>query len=147
MEHPIQVVRVDNDGNPTGDGMVDMHLYKIGWRWWWQQGSESLADFVSSNNYRSIQKGTVKLAGGKATWNFKVDYPEWGRYLVTAVDKSGKHRSAKIVYIDWPGWAGKQRKDNPGGASVLSLSADSAEYKVGEEVTLTMPASPAPACL
>lgn len=142
MDHPIEVVRVDNDGNPTGSGQVDMHLYKIGWRWWWQQGSESLADFVSSNRYRSIQKGTVTLANGKATWNFKVDYPEWGRYLVTAVDKSGQHRSAKIVYIDWPGWAGKQRKDNPGGASVLSLSADKTEYKVGEDVTLTMPASP-----
>ncbi|MBT6179337.1 MAG: hypothetical protein HOI23_18975, partial [Deltaproteobacteria bacterium] len=142
MKHPIEVVRVDNDGNPAGNGQVDMHLYKVGWRWWWQQGSESMADFVSSNRYRSIQKGTVTLANGKATWNFKVDYPEWGRYLVTAVDKSGKHRSAKIVYIDWPGWAGKQRKDNPGGASVLSLSADKAEYKVGEEVTLSMPASP-----
>ena len=140
--HAIQVVRVDSGGAPKGDGKVTMNLYKIGWRWWWQQGSESLADFVSSSEFSAIQQGTAQLAEGKATWNFKVDYPNWGRYLVTAVDQNGKHRSAKIVYIDWPGWAGKARKDNPGGASVLSLSADKNEYTVGEPITLTMPSSP-----
>ncbi|MEC9465247.1 MAG: MG2 domain-containing protein, partial [Myxococcota bacterium] len=142
MNHAVEVVRVDGDGNLSGTGKVQMHLYKMRWRSWWQKGQESLADFVSSNHYQSVQKGTVDLVDGKATWNFQVNYPAWGRYLVTAVDADGKHRSAKVVYIDWPGWAGKQRKDNPGGASVLTLSADEASYDVGQPVTLTMPTSP-----
>ncbi len=77
------------------------------------------------------------MAGG--TWTFQIKYPDWGRYLITAADRQGGHRTGKIVYIDWPNWAGRGQKDMAGGANVLSFAPDRPEYKVGETVTLTIP--------
>ena len=47
-------------------------------------------------------------------WNINIKYPDWGRYIVTARDIKGNHRAGKFVYIDWPGWAGRARRENPG---------------------------------
>ena len=49
------------------------------------------------------------------------------------------HQTSKVLYMDWPGWAGKARKDSPGGANVLSLITDKKKYSVGETVQLTIP--------
>jgi len=52
---------------------------------------------------------------------------------------NGNHVTGKIVYIDWPGWAGRAQKDGPGGASVLNFSSDKDQYSVNEDVVLTIP--------
>src|SRR5262249_40799712 len=58
---------------------------------------------------------------------------------LTATDHEGGHRTGKVVYIDWPGWAGRGQKEMGGGASVLTFSPDKAEYAVGDTVTLNLP--------
>ena len=81
----------------------------------------------------------MKVANGAGAWELEIKYPEWGRYLLTATDRTGGHRAGKIVYIDWPGWAGRGQKEGGGGASILAFAADKPEYAPGETVTLTIP--------
>ena len=81
----------------------------------------------------------VKVANGAGAWELEIKYPEWGRYLLTATDRTGGHRAGKIVYIDWPGWAGRGQKEGGGGASILAFAADKPEYAPGETVTLAIP--------
>lgn len=139
-KHPVEIVAVDADGKVGGTGTVDVRLYKLNWRWWWEKGDENLADFVSSKSARTLQTDSVQLVDGKATWNLEIKFPEWGRYLVTVEDQAG-HRSGRIFYADWPGWAGRGQKDNPGGASVLSVTASDKKVEVGQPVTLNIPTS------
>lgn len=139
QKQPAKVVLVDESGNPVQDGEVEMNLYKLDWRWWWEKSPDNLAQYAESSSLSPLQSGTVKVKKGTASWDFEVKYPDWGRYLVTARDQGGTHRTGKIVYIDWPGWAGRARADQPGGASVLSLTTSEKKVEVGQPVSLTFP--------
>jgi len=143
VDHEVRLVAVDAQGKPAGAAELDVRLYKIEWRWWWEKGEESMADYVASTSHKPLAGGLVKLgADGTGRWTFQLKYPEWGRYLVVATDVEGKHRAGKVIYVDWPGWAGRAQKDMPGGgANVLTVATDKAQYNVGETVTLTFPSS------
>lgn len=138
-KHTAHIVALDKDGNPLPDGKVMVEMFKIKWRWWWEKGRESLADYIGTQSYRPIKSDTINLSNGKGIWEFEIKYPEWGRYLIRVSDQKGDHSTGKIVYIDWPGWAGRAQKDMPGGAGILSFSSDKTEYTVGETVVLTIP--------
>ncbi|GDX82921.1 hypothetical protein LBMAG42_47320 [Deltaproteobacteria bacterium] len=139
VKHPTKLVLLDEDGKPVPDGQVEASLYKIEWRWWWEKGPDSLAEYAEARNLQPLQTGTVAVKNGVATWDFEVKFPDWGRYLVVAKDKTGTHRAGKIVYIDWPGWAGRARADQPGGASVLAVTSDTKKTEVGKPITLSFP--------
>lgn len=139
-KHQVEVVAVNAEGESAGDGEVDVKLYKVKWRWWWEKGAETFADYAGSTEHSPVAAGTIKLKDGKGTWDFEVKYPAWGRYLLLAQDKGGTgHRTGKVMYIDWPGWAGRAEKENPGGASVLTVMAQEDEVEVGQTVSLNIP--------
>lgn len=138
--HNVNIVTVDANGNLLKENHdIELTIYKVDWRWWWDQSYDNLSSYSGTSYIQPIQRDNIKTKGGKATWSFRVNYPDWGRYLVRAYDKTSGHTSAKTIYIDWPGWAGRSQKDQPGGASVLSLSTDKEKYTVGEKVNLTIP--------
>ncbi|HYN02301.1 MAG TPA: MG2 domain-containing protein [Vicinamibacteria bacterium] len=138
-KHRVDVALVDSDGASGGDGEVEVKLYKVDWRWWWERGEEDLAAWADANVHTPLQAAVVKVANGAGAWELEIKYPEWGRYLLTATDRTGGHRAGKIVYIDWPGWAGRGQKEGGGGASILAFAADKPEYAPGETVTLRVP--------
>ncbi len=138
-DHSVKIAMLDSNGRPVKSGRIEMELYKIKWRWWWEKESESLADYVGSSSYRPLETKKVTITNGIAEWKFNIKYPSWGRYLIRARDLDGRHIAGKIIYVDWPGWAGRAQKDIPGGASVLSFSSDKEEYNVNETVMLTIP--------
>jgi alpha-2-macroglobulin len=137
-DHKVQIVTVDADGNPKGERKVEMTLYKLDWKWWWDQTANSETTYNEKFYQEQVSKDTIRVRNGVGTWKFNVKYPAWGRYMVRACDEGG-HCTGQVVYIDWPGWAGRAQKDNPGGATMLTFSADKENYKVGENVTLTIP--------
>jgi len=138
--HTVNVVTLSETGEPQTKIGLDVKVYKLSWRWWWDASTENLASYMGSNYQTPVYSSTMSTRNGKGSFDFKVEYPEWGRYLVMVTDKGG-HSAAKVVYIDWPGWAGKSRKGDPEAATVLSFSADKEVYEVGETATITIPAS------
>jgi len=138
-KHRIDVALLDPDGGAGGDGEVEVKLYKVDWRWWWERGEEDLAAWADASVHTPLSSGVVKVTNGKGAWELEIKYPDWGRYLITAADKEGGHRTGKIVYIDWPGWAGRGQKEGGAGATVLAFAPDKPEYAPGETVTLVIP--------
>ena len=136
--HIANIVSVNTQGQPT-DTTVQVQLYKIRWRWWWEKGAENLADYASDKNHNLISSVKVNLKDGKGEFPFEIKYPQWGRYLLLVSDQNGQHRSGKIMYIDWPGWAGRQQKEDGGAAHRLTITADKKRVKVGESVKLSFP--------
>lgn len=138
VEHPVQIVALDPQGQPV-DTDVEVRIYKINWRWWWEKGSEDLSQYAGQVSYSTVASGDVAVKAGKGEWKFQIRYPDWGRYLLTVADKNGKHRTGRIFYADWPGWAGRGQKDNPGGPAALTVAADRRQANVGETVSVTFP--------
>jgi uncharacterized protein YfaS (alpha-2-macroglobulin family) len=138
----VRIVSVAVSGAPVKTRHVQVTLYKIDWRWWWDRGEESLSNYITSEHHHVITRDTVATnENGEGEFTFTVKYPEWGRFMLRAVDLDGGHATGKIVYIDWPGWAGRSQKDNPAGASILAFTSDKPEYTPSENATLTIPTS------
>ncbi len=139
--HTVNIVSLDAQGNPVSVGDLEVVVYKLDWRWWWDSSDEYLANFIGSSYKGWVQKFGAKTVNGKGTFTFNIKYPDWGRYMVRVTDKKSGHSTGKIVYVDWPGWAGRGQRENPGGAAMLSFSSDKEEYQVGEKAQISMPAS------
>ena len=156
-DHRVDVALVDRDGKLVkGGGQVEMALYQLEWRWWWEKSDESLAQRAQELYARPLQKDTITIGpDGRGSWSFRVKYPNWGRFLVRAVDKGGGslgtfsteegespqgHASGAIVYVDWPGWAGKSR-DSGGASAALDLSVGKAKYAPGDTASVSFPSN------
>jgi len=140
-QHTVEIASLDAKGEPVSLDKVQVKLYKINWKWWWDRSSETLAEYADGKNTGILQQGIVSTVNGKGQWQFSIKYPEWGRYLVRACDMDGKHCTGKTVFIDWPGWAGRAQEQGSGAASRLNFFSDKSAYTVGETATIQLPAA------
>lgn len=142
QDHNFEVVTVNTAGEPEAVEDLEVSVYKVNWRWWWDTSQENLSTFNSSNYQEKVYSTTISTkSNGKASFNFSIEYPEWGRYLVRVEDKKGMHSTAETVYIDWPGWAGKSKNQDSEAATMLVFSTDKEFYTVGQEAMVTFPSS------
>ncbi len=140
-QHTVQIASLNAKGESSELERIQVTLYKIDWKWWWDKSSESLAAFTNAHHKRKLQQGIVKTLDGRAKWNFEIKYPDWGRYLVRACDLNGKHCTGKTVYIDWPGWAGRAQEQGNSAASTLSLYSDKKAYTVDDTAIIQLPSA------
>ncbi|MBN1132192.1 MAG: hypothetical protein JXR52_10225 [Bacteroidales bacterium] len=139
--HTIDVVTVDENGQRVGNRKLRVSVYKLDWRWWYESSPGELAAFLGSNYQALVQTETIFLKQGSGSFSFKIDYPEWGRYFIHVEDETGGHAAGKVVFIDWPGWAGRAGKGEPDAAAVLAFSTGKSTYSVGEKAVLNIPSS------
>jgi hypothetical protein len=142
VDHTMDVVTVDQYGKPKATKDLSVKVYKVNWRWWWQSQSGSLSTYEARNYKQQIYDTTISTgANGKGSFIFNIKYPEWGRYYVRVYDPASGHSTGKIIYVDWPGWAGKTKKLDPEMASMLVFNADKESYTVGEKAQITFPSA------
>ena len=141
--HKVSLATLDSDGNPVSRNNIEMNIYKLDWRWWWDNSEEYLANYVEGSSSKLVKSGTAKTSNGKGVWSFKLEAVEYGRYFVRACDPSSGHCTGQIIYVDQPGWWSRARnnQDGRGAATMLNFSTDKAKYNIGEKVTLTVPSS------
>ncbi len=139
-EHFIDIATVDATGNPTSRSNLKFELYKLEWRWWWDQYRDELANYASDDYHRSIQQENFSSKNGSAKIKVKIKQNEWGRYLIRVIDLDGGHSSSQVVYFDWSNWMERDGgSDNKIISNMLSFTTDKAKYKTGEEVNVTIP--------
>lgn len=139
-DNQIEIADVDTKGNAiNGTREVQLELYKIQWRWWWDQTGDAVSNFTQDKYNKLIKTQTVRLTNGKGNWNLNIAPEDWGRYLIKVSDQQTGHSAGKIIYVDWPNWSERLQQTNPTEASMLSFTSDKTNYKVGEQATLTIP--------
>jgi len=139
-DNQVDIADVDTKGNAIGGAReVKVELYKIQWRWWWDQTGDAISNFTQDKYNKLIKTETVRLTNGKGSWNLNIPSEDWGRYLIKVSDEQTGHSSGKIIYMDWPNWSERLQQTNPTEASMLSFTSDKTNYKVGEQATLTIP--------
>ncbi len=143
-DYSPEIVLVDANGNPVSGDKLQVRLYKIDWRWWWESGSENLAHYVSGSYYRPVSTWNIQSANQKNTLKLNVKYKNWednGRYLLWVKDETSGHASGVTFYMSqWGGWRSDGMAD---GATLLTLRTDKEKYTVGEKIEVTIPSSKA----
>ncbi|MDI3526051.1 MAG: alpha-2-macroglobulin [Tenuifilum sp.] len=140
-DQEFKVVTIDANGKPVNCNNLVVELFKLSWRWWWEQLDNSDASYVSRNYEKLVSRKEIATKNGKATFPLRINYPEWGRYYLKITDKETGVSCGKIVYFDWPWGYSKTQADRPGGASILALAINKDECNVGDKVELTFPGS------
>ena len=138
VKHNVNLVCLDDKGKLVDREDVEVKLYKLSWRWWWDYDA-GRSNYNRAQERDLISSDKVNLTGGKGSWSFKVDYPSWGRYLVEVKDPVSGKITGKIFYIDWPYWRGTSNKGSGEGASMLQLLADKEKYNIGDDVKIKVP--------
>ncbi len=141
-QHDIPLVVLDRDGKPVANKEIEVELYRVRWSWWWDSDDDDLTGYNSRQSRRRVSNAKIKTdANGRAVWKFKFpDDRSWGRFVMRACLPDG-HCTGKVIYPEWPSWYGTPDMVQKDGATMLNFQADKAEYTVGDEVKLSIPAS------
>lgn len=140
VNHNISIASVDAQGSPTSRKGLELNLYKLQWRWWWDNSSETLANFLEGSYAQLVKRATINTTDGKGQWTLNLEAAQYGRYFLRVCDPASGHCAGQVIYVDEPGWWSRARSDNArGGANLLSFSTDKTEYKIGEKIQLTIP--------
>ena len=141
-DHEADIAVLDGEGRPVpGETPLECAVYKLSWRWWWEQGGTEAAEFASALSRNPVVSERISVRNGRGAWKFRVQYPDWGRYLVMVRDPRGGHGAAGVVYLDWPGWAGRAQEGGQGAAAMLVLSPGRPGYNVNETISVTFPSN------
>lgn len=140
-DHVFDIVTVNDQGQLVNRSNLEYKIYRISWSWWWENGEESFGTYINNSSITPVASGNLQTTGGKASFKFRINYPDWGRYLVYVKDRESGHATGGTVYIDWPDWRGRSNKTDPSGIKMLAFSLDKDSYEIGETATAIIPAA------
>lgn len=140
-DHKVRVVTVDANGKPVSRNRLKVELYQLNWKWWWDNSYDNISNYVGRSYREPVSQGTMNTTNGTGEWTLRIDYPEWGRYYLKIEDPISGHSSGEIVFLDWPGWAGKGKRGELDGATMLDFAVEKEEYQVGEKIALSIPST------
>ncbi|SFB11748.1 hypothetical protein SAMN05660845_1710 [Flavobacterium swingsii] len=142
VSNRFDVVTVDEKGRPKSVKNLEVKVFKVEWRWWWDSSNDDVSNYNSSNattSYRTLRVNTD--ANGKGSFQFGLTDEEWGRYMIRVTDPTDGHSTAQTVNIDYPYWSGKTRNTDASTANMLVFSTDKKNYAVGEKAQISFPSS------
>lgn len=137
--HTFNIATVTAEGKPIQRKKLEVKVYKIEWRWWWNSSYDNLSSYSSSSYHRPVQQFSVNTdASGKANFKLKIPENDRGRYLIRVVDPVSGHATGRTAYFYKNWWSNSASKDKDA-AKMLVFSTDKEKYNVGETARLTFP--------
>ena len=140
-DHRFSLAVLDASGRRLSGHKVEYAVFKTGWSWWWDNEGGSLDAYVNGSSVKKVASGELSSGAQDAVFSFRVDYPEWGNYLVLARDKASGHVSGTSFTVDWPEFRGRADRRDPEALTMLTFSTDKPSYQVGEKATIYIPAA------
>ena len=138
-DHTAEIVLLSEDGVLVpGQVRLNAAIYRLDWRWWWERGREEPAQFAASLSRNPVSRAEITAVNGRATWNFRINEPNWGRHLVIIRDNDGGHAAAQIVHFGWP-W--RTQDGDHDSQAMLTLTPGRPSYNVGERISVSFPSN------
>lgn len=139
--YQINVAEVNNNGTAcTVTSDMEVELYKVQWRWWWDRSEETFSNFTQDEYNKLIKKETFSFSN-KINYNLKVNSGDYGRYLILFKNKRTGHTTGSSFYVSDDDWRYNDESNNAGAVSMLSFTSNKNKYNVGEDCKLTIPSS------
>ena len=140
-DHSVKVAVTDPAGKRISGHDLEYRIYKLQWSWWWENSPSAISAYVNGTGAELLSSGRIVSGSSDNTIPLRVDYPDWGRYLVYVKDLDSGHASGGTVLIDWPSYRGRSEKTDPNAITMVTFSTDKNEYQVGETATVYVPAA------
>jgi len=140
-DHTVRVAVAGPDGKRITGHKVEYRVYKLNWSWWWDGDKLDVNSYVNGSAAQALFYGVLSPGQQDASFNIRVDYPEWGRYLVLAHDQDSGHTAGKVIMMDWPSQRGRASRRDPEALTMLGFSTDRSSCAPGEKVTVYIPAA------
>ena len=135
----FRLVTVDAKGNPIKRENLEVKVYKIEWRWWWNSAEDNLSSYVASNYHKSYLDKTISTdANGKGEFTLNIPENERGRYLIRITDPQSGHATGTTAYF-YKNWYQTSPSSDKEAAKMLVFSANKEHYNVGESARITFP--------
>ena len=135
----FDIVVVDANGKPVQRDGLQVNIYEINWRWWWNSSYDNLASYVSNSYHKPYKDLTLNTnAKGKASFTVNIPDEDKGRYLIRVYDPKSGHATGRTAYF-YKNWWQSPSSQNQENAKMLIFSADKEQYNVGETAVLTFP--------
>ncbi|WOD45147.1 alpha-2-macroglobulin family protein [Hwangdonia lutea] len=133
----FNVVVVDAKGKPVKRNNLEVKVYKIEWRWWWNSSYDNLSSYMSSSYHKPYLSKKINTdANGKSTLNINIPDNDRGRYLIRVIDPVSGHATGRTAYFYKNWWSNSSSGDKEA-AKMLVFSADKETYNVGETAKIT----------
>lgn len=138
--YTVGAVAVDADGQPLPRRVLKAQVVKLSNNWWWDGDLDGPNNYMSAPSTRVISEQEITTdAQGKASFPMRVSQPDWGRFVVRLSDPGSGHVAALQLYMDWPGYQGRSRREAGGEAAMLRFNSDKQGYQPGDRCELTIP--------
>ena len=138
----FDIVTLDENGKPKAVSNLDIRVYRLQSRWWWDASNDNLSNYSTSNStlaYKNFKINTNSTGKGSVT--FSIPENDWGSYLVRVLDANSGHATGTKVYVDSPYWSAKAKNSDGEAATMLRFSTDKTNYVVGEKAKVFFPSS------
>lgn len=132
---PVKLVSVNPQGQAVAD-RVQLMVYKMEWRWWWESSDQSIGSYINRNNARLILSKEINTTKTPVTLNEVFKPLDWGRYMIVAQSASG-HTTAVTVFNKPDYYYGEGAANQ---ATMLSFTSDKKSYTTGEKIHISFPA-------
>ncbi|MEZ4778008.1 MAG: MG2 domain-containing protein [Flavobacteriaceae bacterium] len=135
----FDVASVDAQGKASGNRELEVKVFKMEWRWWWNRGYDNLSQYENAIVHRPIKEFTITTkANGKNNFTVNIPEEEGGRYLIRVIDKASGHATGRIAYF-YRNWWNRPVDNDAESAKMLLFSADKEKYQVNEKAQITFP--------
>ena len=141
VNHQFRVVTLTKEGKPIDRKNVEVKVYKIEWRWWWNSGNDNLSTYSSDQSHRPYKTMILNTdANGKGKFTLNIPKSERGRYLIRVIDPVSNHATGRTLYF-YDNWLDNISSENKEAAKMLIFNSDKKIYQVGETAKITFPSA------
>jgi alpha-2-macroglobulin len=138
-DHPVLIQTLNSDGKAEGQRSVEVNVYEIGWRWWWDEENENLAEYFNNSSHLAVTTEILESDEfGRINWKLEKNKYHWGRHIIRVCDTEtgdAGHCAGEVVYLGWS----YNSSANADAATQLMLSTDKEKYTVGDVAKVRLP--------
>ena len=135
----FDIVTVDAQGKASGNREVQVQIFSIEWRWWWNRGYDNLSRYENATVHKPYKEFTLKTnAQGKNQFTVNIPENQGGRYLIRVIDPVSGHATGRITYF-YRNWWSRPSDSDAESAKMLIFAADKEQYQVGGSAKITFP--------
>jgi len=137
--HSFELVSLDEQGAVAGNRELEVEVYQIAWRWWWNRGQDNLSRYEDATYHKPYKSMKLKTnASGKARFDLNIPDRDGGRYLIRVKDAVSGHATGRTTYF-YKNWWRSPEDGDAGASSMLVFAPDKPRYLLGEDIVVRFP--------